>query len=104
MRVDAASLPHRAAVFIDKDGTLIHDAPYNTDPARVRFTPRALGGLQQLARSGFALFVLTNQPGLADGRIPRAAFDAMRAHIDRRLRDEAGVVLDGWCVCPHAAA
>ena len=104
MRLDTASSPHRAAVFIDKDGTLIHDVPYNTDPARVRFTPHALSGLQQLARSGFALFIVTNQPALADGRITHDAFDALRAHIDRRLLDEAGVVLDGWCVCPHAAA
>jgi histidinol-phosphate phosphatase family protein len=104
MRLDTASSPYRAAVFIDKDGTLIHDVPYNTDPALVRFTPHAPAGLRQLARSGFALFIVTNQPALADGRITRAAFDALRAHIDRRLFDEAGVVLDGWCVCPHAAA
>lgn len=98
-----ASHRRRAAVFIDKDGTLIEDVPYNTDPARVRFTRDALPALQQLARSGFALFVATNQPGLADGRIPRACFDTLRAHMARRLRDEAGIVLDGWCVCPHAA-
>ena len=103
MRVDAALLSHRAAVFIDKDGTLIDDVPYNTDPARVCLTSHALSGLQRLARSGFALFIATNQPGLADGRIPRDAFDAMRAHIDHLLLDVAGIVLDGWCVCPHAA-
>jgi histidinol-phosphate phosphatase family protein len=102
MRLHTASPPHRAAVFIDKDGTLIDDVPYNTDPSHVRFTPHALSGLQQLARSGFALFIATNQPGLASGRMPHAAFDALRTHIERRLRDEAGVALDGWCVCPHA--
>ena len=104
MSRDTATPARRAAVFIDKDGTLIHDLPFNTDPARVRFTPYALSGLRQLAASGFALFVVTNQPGLADGRIPHGAFAAMRDHIERRLRDEPGVVLDGWCVCPHAAA
>jgi D-glycero-D-manno-heptose 1,7-bisphosphate phosphatase len=99
-----ASPPHRAAVFVDKDGTLIEDVPYNTNPARVRFTPNALCGLQQLARCNFALFIATNQPGLADGRIAWPAFDALRAHIDQRLRDDAAIVLDGWCVCPHAPA
>ena len=104
MTARTASPQHRAAVFIDKDGTLIEDVPYNTDPARVRFTPNALRGLQQLARGDFALFIATNQPGLADGRIAWQAFDALRAHIDQRLRDDAAIVLDGWCVCPHAAA
>lgn len=94
----------RPAVFIDKDGTLIEDVPYNTDPQRVRFTPHALRGLQRMARRGFALFIVTNQPGLANGRVSHAAFDALRAHIEQRLHDEAGIVLDGWYVCPHAAA
>jgi histidinol-phosphate phosphatase family protein len=94
----------RVAVFIDKDGTLIDDVPYNTDPRCVRFTPLALRGLQRLAHQGFALFVVTNQPGLSDGRVSHAAFAAMRMHIERRMHDEAGVALDGWYVCPHAAA
>jgi histidinol-phosphate phosphatase family protein len=104
MSVWAAAPQQRAAVFIDKDGTLIDDVPYNTDPQRVRFTPHALAGLQLIARRGFALFIVTNQPGLASGRVSHAAFDALRAHIERRLRDEAGVTFDGWYVCPHAAA
>ena len=42
-----ASPLRRAAVFVDKDGTLIEDVPYNSDPACVRFRPNALRGLQQ---------------------------------------------------------
>jgi histidinol-phosphate phosphatase family protein len=103
MMVPTASPPPRAAVFVDKDGTLIEDVPFNTDPARVRFTPNALHGLQQLAHRGFAILIATNQPGLADGRVKPAAFHALRDHIEQRLRVEAGIVLDGWCVCPHAA-
>ena len=92
----------RPAVFVDKDGTLIDDVPYNTDPARVRFTLHALAALQQLAAHGLALFIVSNQPGLATGRIRHAEFHALSTHIDRRLRDEAGIELDGWFVCPHA--
>ncbi|RPJ58873.1 MAG: HAD family hydrolase, partial [Acidobacteria bacterium] len=32
------------AVFLDKDGTLIHDVPYNVDPALICFTPGAAEG------------------------------------------------------------
>jgi hypothetical protein len=31
-----------APVFGDEDGTLVEDLPYNVDPARLRFTARAL--------------------------------------------------------------
>jgi D-glycero-D-manno-heptose 1,7-bisphosphate phosphatase len=96
-------LPQRPAVFVDKDGTLIHDLPYNTDPARVRFTPHAIEGLCLLARSGFALFVATNQRGLATGRIRHDEYDALRAHIEQRLHDEGGITLQGWYTCPHAS-
>ena len=43
------ALPGRA-VFIDKDGTLVENVPYNVDPAKVRFTPNALEGLRLLVR------------------------------------------------------
>jgi D-glycero-D-manno-heptose 1,7-bisphosphate phosphatase len=104
MRVAARwPMPPRPAVFIDKDGTLVHDLPYNTDPARVRFTPHAIEALSLLARSGFALFVATNQRGLATGRIGQNEYDALRASIEQRLHDEGGIALQGWYTCPHAS-
>jgi D-glycero-D-manno-heptose 1,7-bisphosphate phosphatase len=92
----------RPAVFVDKDGTLIHNVPYNADPQRVRFAPHAFEALRRLARDGFALLIVTNQPGLANGRIEAAQYDALRAHIEQRLRDEGGIELAGWYTCPHA--
>lgn len=91
-------------MFVDKDGTLIHDVAFNTEPARVSFTPHALEALRRLSVEGFALFVATNQSGLATGRIRADRFDALRAHIEQRLYDEAGITLHGWYTCPHAAA
>ena len=39
---DAATPSGRDGVaFLDKDGTLIDDVPYNVDPSRVRFAARA---------------------------------------------------------------
>ncbi|WP_367153831.1 D-glycero-alpha-D-manno-heptose-1,7-bisphosphate 7-phosphatase [Methylibium sp.] len=92
----------RPAVFIDKDGTLVEDVPYNVDPALVRFAPHALAGLALLARAGFALVVVTNQPGLALGRFSSDAFEQLRRALVRRVFDEAGVVLCGVHACPHA--
>jgi len=91
----------RAAVFLDKDGTLIENVPYNVDPALLRFTPRALPALQLLSRAGFALVVVTNQSGIGLGRFTRAQFlELQRALVDR-LHDEAGVELLDLYLCPH---
>jgi D-inositol-3-phosphate glycosyltransferase len=92
----------RPAVFLDKDGTLVEDVPFNTDPACLRFTAGALPALQALASHGFALLVVTNQAGLATGRISPGGFERLRVALEARLRDEAGVRLDGFYVCPHA--
>jgi histidinol-phosphate phosphatase family protein len=93
----------RRAVFLDKDGTLVEDLPYNVDPARLRFTPHAIEGLRLLQRHGYLLIVASNQPGIALGRFDHAALSRLEAALKRRLAGE-GVVLDGFHACPHAAA
>jgi histidinol-phosphate phosphatase family protein len=92
----------RPAVFIDKDGTLIENVPYNVDPALLRFMPGAPQALATLARAGYALLIVTNQSGLARGHFTRAQFAHLQAALEQRLRDEAGVELLDVLVCPHA--
>jgi D-glycero-D-manno-heptose 1,7-bisphosphate phosphatase len=89
-----------AAVFVDKDGTLVENVPYNTDPRHVRIMPGVLEGLRVLRDAGFGLFVVSNQPGVALGRFPRAALTVVEARIDELLA-AAGVSLDGYAWCPH---
>lgn len=90
------------AAFVDKDGTLVRDVPYNVDPARVEFTSHALEGLSVLDRAGYAIVVVTNQPGLATGRFTRRAFGELEAALRARIARESGVVLAGFYCCPHA--
>lgn len=91
------------AVFIDKDGTLIEDVPYNVDPDLIRFTPGAIPALRLLAGAGLPLVVVTNQPGLASGRFTSTEFDRLQQALVERVREEAGVELAGFYVCPHGA-
>jgi len=91
----------RRAVFLDKDGTLVRDVPYNVDPALLEFTPNALAGLDRLASAGFALFIVTNQPGLASGRFSRRDFAALEAALRARVEAECGVRIEGVFCCPH---
>ncbi len=99
----ARSAVGRAAVFLDKDGTLIEDVPYNVDPRLIRFTPGAVEGLQLLRDAGMPLVLVSNQQGLASGQISAAGFARMRSALEKLLR-HAGVELAGFHVCPHQAA
>jgi len=93
--------PLRPCLFIDKDGTLIENVPYNVDPAQLRFMPGAGEALARLAAAGLALVIVTNQSGLARGYFSRAQFAQLQDVLLKRLRDEAGVVIDDVMLCPH---
>lgn len=97
----ADASPARAAVFIDKDGTLVEDVPDNVDPARVRFTPHALDALRMLAERGYPLIVVTNQPGLAYGRFTRAELTRLQLALAEMMQRE-GVLLTDFYACTHA--
>lgn len=88
------------AVFLDKDGTLVEDIPYNVDPDRVRLMEGALEGLRLLQNYGYDLIVVTNQSGVA-----RGFFDEQDVHwMMRRLSDllaSKGIFLKGYYYCPH---
>lgn len=55
------------ALFLDRDGVLIHDVPYNTDPSKVTLRPGIENLLKRAHDSGFWIVVVTNQSGLGRG-------------------------------------
>lgn len=88
------------AVFFDKDGTLVENVPFNVDPARIDLCAGALAAAQLLHRRGFALFVVSNQAGVAMGRFPLRALRAVRARLEALLA-ASGVPLRHIYFCPH---
>ncbi len=90
----------RPAVFLDRDGTLIHDDGYLADPARVRLLPGAADALIALADAGFARVVITNQSGIGRGMYTRTDFEATQREMERQLRN-AGASIDATYHCPH---
>ncbi len=55
------------ALFLDRDGTLIIDKHYLADPAGVELIPGVADALQRAKDLGYALFLFTNQSGIARG-------------------------------------
>jgi histidinol-phosphate phosphatase family protein len=99
-------LPHgrgsceKKAVFLDKDGTLVEDIPYNVDPQKIQLAPGAVEALTALHENGYALIVVSNQSGVARGLFPERALADVEASLRCRLA-AFGVPLAGFYYCPH---
>jgi histidinol-phosphate phosphatase family protein len=89
------------AIFLDKDGTLVEDIPYNVDPSLLELTWHAAPALQLLQGLGYALIVVTNQAGVAKGLFTETALDIVQHRLTELLA-QYGVILNGFYYCPHS--
>lgn len=88
------------AIFLDKDGTLVDDIPYNVEPRRISLCPGAGSGLRLLARLDYHFFVVSNQSGIAHGRFAEADLKAVGNRLaDLLFREQ--IELEGFYYCPH---
>jgi len=90
----------KPAVFLDKDGTLIENVPYNVDRTRIRLRPHAVDALLLLSGLGYDLIVVSNQPGVAVGRFPHGALAAVEEHLNDLFLAHGFRLTDCYW-CPH---
>jgi D,D-heptose 1,7-bisphosphate phosphatase len=90
----------RKAVFLDKDGTLIPDIPYNVNPDLITLQPGVIEGLQLLKENGFVFVVISNQAGVARGYFKINDLERVKQKLDFLLNGE-GIQIDGYYFCPH---
>lgn len=90
----------RRFVVLDRDGTLIVERHYLSDPEQVELLPGAAAAVRDLAAMGLGRVVVTNQSAVG-----RGFFDLKRlAEIHGRMQDllhAEGASLDGIYFCPH---
>ncbi|RIK74712.1 MAG: HAD family hydrolase [Planctomycetota bacterium] len=87
------------AVFLDKDGTLVNDVPYNVDPSQISLAPGA-AALPRLVEAGYRLVVVSNQSGVARGYFDEQALNGVEQRL-RELLEDLGAPLAGFYYCPH---
>lgn len=100
----------RAAVFLDRDGVLNElvadpDSGASESPlevGQVRLVPGAGAAAARLARAGYALVCVSNQPAAAKGKVSVAQLLAVHEQVVALLAQE-GVTLAGWRLCLHHA-
>ena len=90
----------KKAIFLDKDGTLIPDIPYNTDREKIELFVDSCTGISALYKANFYLFIISNQSGIAKGLFKESALMGVKEKIETLLLG-LGVELSGFYFCPH---
>ncbi len=97
--VEEALFPNKA-VFLDRDGTLIVNRHYGSDPDEIELLDGVVEGLLELRRAGYKLVLVSNQSGVARGYFDEGAVARMHDRLQRML-DQHGAALDALEYCPH---
>ncbi|MBO9632020.1 MAG: HAD-IIIA family hydrolase [Chitinophagaceae bacterium] len=93
----------KKAVFIDKDGTLIRNIPFNVDPRYIEWLPGAVMALEKLQQARYLLLLVSNQPGISLGAITESALHRQYLCLAAALRRQH-IQLRGFYYCPHHPA
>jgi D-glycero-D-manno-heptose 1,7-bisphosphate phosphatase len=93
------SIPKRRAIFLDRDGTLNVDVGYPHREEDLLLIDNVCPGLRKLQSLGFALFITTNQSGIARGYFSEAQMHAFNAALCELLRG-GGIEIAGIYYCP----
>ncbi|CAN5682041.1 HAD family hydrolase [soil metagenome] len=91
----------RAAVFLDRDGTVMADRHYLGDPDGVELLPGAAEAILRLNRAALPVILVTNQSGIGRGLFTHADFQSVQSRLIELLAQK-GARLDGVYHCPHA--
>ncbi|RJQ27590.1 HAD family hydrolase [Candidatus Parcubacteria bacterium] len=90
----------KKAIFIDKDGTLVHDVPYNVNPQLITLKADAGQILKRLKDHGYLLIIISNQTGVARGLFPKKSLNTVSQRIQELLKPW-GIAIDDFFFCPH---
>ena len=89
-----------AAVFLDRDGTIVEDPGYLHEPAKVKLLAGAADAIRDLNAHGFLVITVSNQSGIARGLYGVEEYNAVQRRLVELL-ESRGAHLDGAWFCPH---
>jgi D-glycero-D-manno-heptose 1,7-bisphosphate phosphatase len=91
-------------VFLDRDGVINRKLPegrYVSSWEEFEFLPGVFEALRRLKQRGFRLILVTNQRGIALGKLDVRTLEAIHKRMQAKLESE-GATLDAIYYCPHA--
>lgn len=87
-------------ILLDRDGTVIEEKNYLSNPADIKIIPNAVETLKKMQEMGFGLVMITNQSGVGRGYFTLETLKSIHARLTEILKEQ-GVVLDDIYFCPH---
>lgn len=88
------------AVFLDRDGTVIHERGYITAADSVELIAGAASAIARLRADGWKVLIVTNQGCVGRGMITEEELGAIHFRMLAMLGSE-GAQIDGVYYCPH---
>lgn len=89
-----------SVVFLDRDGTLMRDAHYISDPSLVRMIPGAAAAVAGLNAQNVPIVIASNQSGIGRGFYSMDEYEIVRAQFEALLAME-GAKVQATYICPH---
>lgn len=93
----------KKAIFLDRDGTLNVRPPkacYIEKPEDFVWLPEAREAVKLLKDAGYEIVLISNQPGIARGRLTEETLSLIHEKMQAELR-EIGAGIDRIYYCPH---
>ena len=89
------------AVFLDRDGTIIEDEHYLSNPAQIKLVDGAAEAITRINSVLVPAIIVTNQSGIARGILTEDDHRRVTARLSEMLA-EHGAHVDASYHCPHA--
>lgn len=93
-------LSEKPLLLLDRDGTLIEEGEYLSDPKQVRLLPGVPVALKRLKHAGFRIVVVSNQSGVGRGWITPGQLGRVNHRFLQLLKAKKAPI-DGLYWCPH---
>jgi len=90
----------KPGIFFDRDGTIIEEKNYLSDPLDLKILPSVPQGLRKLKFTGLPLYLFTNQAGVAHGFFDETKLREVHFYLIKEL-NRLKVNLRGILFCPH---
>lgn len=103
VKITAKFLKPKKVIFLDRDG-VINQKPEKADYVKkwseFSFLPGSLEAIKMLSRSGYKIFVITNQPGIARKKMKKSDLDLIHKNMLREIKRNGGKI-ERIYYCPH---
>jgi D-glycero-D-manno-heptose 1,7-bisphosphate phosphatase len=101
-----ALLTSPGAAFLDRDGTINAkpaEGGYVESVEELHLLPGVGSAIQRLNEAGLKVFVVTNQRGIARGRLTVDELERIHSRLRQMIDRDAGARVDDFFYCPHHA-